>query len=130
MIAAQNAVVAAHHYGLGSCYIGDIVEQKETVTELLNLDKFVFPISLLVFGYPTAQQLARKKPTRFDPRFIVQQDRYHRLTEPETREMFALHGDNFDRFLPEFHKRKYMSTFCQEMSRSVTEYLKPYQHGE
>ena len=36
-IAAQNAVTAAWSLGLGSCYIGDILEHAETHRELLNL---------------------------------------------------------------------------------------------
>ena len=36
VIAAQNAVVAAEALGLGSCYIGDIVENAEEVAALLD----------------------------------------------------------------------------------------------
>jgi len=53
MIAAQNAVIAAESFGLGSCYIGDIMEQYETHRDLLNLPQYVFPIGMVVFGYPT-----------------------------------------------------------------------------
>lgn len=53
IIAAQNAVVAAESLGLGSCYIGDILENVEIHQELLGLDPFTVPISMLVFGYPT-----------------------------------------------------------------------------
>jgi len=37
LIAAQNAVVAAESYGIGSCYIGDIMENMESQREILNL---------------------------------------------------------------------------------------------
>ena len=36
VIAAQNAVVAAESLGIGSCYIGDIMELGETHAELLH----------------------------------------------------------------------------------------------
>ena len=36
-IAAQNAVTAAWSLGIGSCYIGDIMEQCETQRRILNL---------------------------------------------------------------------------------------------
>lgn len=61
LIAAQNAVVAAESYGIGSCYIGDIMENMETQREILNLPEYVFPVGMLVFGYPTKQQQERKK---------------------------------------------------------------------
>ena len=62
MIAAQNAVVAAESLGIGSCYIGDILEKKEFHQQLLNLPRYVVPIGMLVFGYPTQQQKERVKP--------------------------------------------------------------------
>ena len=55
LIAAQNAVVAAHSFGLGSCYIGDITENYEYHKELLNLPKYVVPAAMLCIGYPTTQ---------------------------------------------------------------------------
>jgi len=126
MIAAQNAVVAAQALGLGSCYIGDIVENREEVVELLGLDKWVFPISLVIFGYPTAQQLRRPKPKRFAAQYVVLQDCYRRLTEDELRQMHEDRGEDFVPFVQAFCKRKYMSDFAAEMNRSVTDYLEPF----
>ena len=55
-IAAQNAVVAAESFGIGSCYIGDIMENCDTQRSLLYLPDYVFPAVMLVFGWPTQQQ--------------------------------------------------------------------------
>ena len=55
LIAAQNVTAAAQALGLGSCYIGDILENEERVRELLELSEFVFPAALLVIGRPTEQ---------------------------------------------------------------------------
>src|SRR5512140_2446906 len=71
LIAAQNAVIAAESFGIGSCYIGDIMEQYETHCEMLNLPQYVFPIGMLVFGYPTRQQKERAYTSRFDEKFIL-----------------------------------------------------------
>ena len=76
LIAAQNAVAAAESFGIGSCYIGDIMENIETQRELLGLPEYVFPAALLVFGYPTEQQKERQKPQRADMRYIVHENRY------------------------------------------------------
>ena len=65
IIAAQNAVVAAESLGIGSCYIGDILENFELNKELLNLPKYAVPYIMLVFGKPTQQQKDRIKPKRF-----------------------------------------------------------------
>lgn len=52
VIAAQNAVVAAEALGLGSCYIGDIVENAEEVAALLDLPPYTMPLSMLIIGTP------------------------------------------------------------------------------
>lgn len=88
LIAAQNAVVAAQSPGIGSCYIGDILEKNEDVVSVLNLDKYVFPVALLVFGYPTKHQENIEKPLRFNKKYIVRKNKYSRLSEVEGRQMF------------------------------------------
>lgn len=129
-IAAQNAVVAAHSLGLGSCYIGDVMENCEKMRALLNLPKYVFPCAMLVFGYPTEQQKQRKKPVRFDLSDLVFVDSYETRSEETLRRM---HGKNctnmsFEDWITAFCKRKYNSDFSREMQRSVNEYLKDFEN--
>ena len=125
-IAAQNAVVAAQSLGLGSCYIGDIMERYEDQRRLLALPPWVFPACMLVLGWPTQQQRERKKPARFDPAFVVHENGYRRLDEGQLRAMFRdrCGGQSFEGFLSAFCDRKYESDFSREMSRSVGEYLR------
>ena len=47
LIAAQNAVIAAESMGIGSCYIGDILENKEKAVGTHELDRFVFPSTMV-----------------------------------------------------------------------------------
>ncbi len=132
LIAAQNTVIAAESLGIGSCYIGDILENKERVQSLLHLDRYVFPAALLVFGYPTEQQKNRKKPKRFDAKYIVQKNTYRPLDEETLRRMHREQSEdanyNFDEKIRAFCKRKYMSDFSLEMTRSVREYLKNFEN--
>ena len=124
-IAAQNAVVAAHALGVGSCYIGDIMENIEIHRELLHLPQYVFPCAMLVMGYPTPQQLERTKPRRAPLGCIVQENFYRDLEGDELRD--ALYkGDapaDYARWLHAFCERKYNSAFAREMTRSVRQYL-------
>ncbi|MGE5463298.1 MAG: nitroreductase family protein [Syntrophothermus sp.] len=133
MIAAQNAVIAAESFGIGSCYIGDIMEQYETHRELLCLPQYVFPIGMLVFGYPTQQQKDRAYTSRFDEKFIVFENQYHRLSKDDFHKMFAEH----QRHMPAgrsmkgittygqaTYLRKFTADFSMEMRRSVREILK------
>lgn len=129
LIAAQNAVVAAQSVGIGSCYIGDIMENYEAQRELLNLPKYVFPAAMLVFGYPTKQQQERIKPKRIPMEYLVHENGYHEMDGQQLRAMFASKATNgsYEQWMQAFCKRKYNSAFSKEMSRSVAQYLKDFQ---
>ncbi len=134
MIAAQNAVIAAESFGLGSCYIGDIMEQYETHRELLNLPPYVFPIGMVVFGYPTQQQKEREMTSRFDKKFIVFENHYRRLSGDEFNEMFASRQlpkgkamEGIANFGQAAYVNKFGADFSIEMRRSVREMLKAWQ---
>ena len=88
LIAAQTAVIAAESLGLGSCYIGDIMENFEVHRDLFSLPNYVFPICLLCFGYPTPGQLKREQTSRFEEQFILFKNQYRRLSGEEFNEMF------------------------------------------
>jgi FMN reductase (NADPH)/FMN reductase [NAD(P)H] len=133
LIAAQNAVIAAESFGVGSCYIGDIMEQYEIHQGLFNLPPYTFPICLLVFGYPTSEQMKRPYTGRFEERFILFENQYHRLSEQEFREMFARREKQMSKVQREegiasvgqaMYFRKFDSDFSMEMSRSVRQILK------
>lgn len=130
VIAAHNAVVAAESFGIGSCYIGDILENAETHIALLGLDPFVVPITMVVFGYPTAQQKHRPKPTRFAREFMVQENTYQRLTPEQLKDMFTKRAEqpdfNYADYIEKFCNRKYMSDFSLEMSRSAEAYIQKF----
>ncbi|MBQ3136942.1 MAG: nitroreductase family protein [Clostridia bacterium] len=129
VIAAQNVVVAAESVGLGSCYIGDIIENREYHKELFSLPDRVVPICMLVIGYPTEGQKKRNKPTRCEQKFIVHTDSYRRMNGDELREMLSYKaGDkSYEEWLTAFCKRKYDSDFCKEMTRSAKGYIKEFE---
>jgi len=128
-IAAQNAVTAAESLGIGSCYIGDIMENCETHREMLGLPETVFPCCMLVFGYPTDQQKERKKPERVAMEHVVHENGYRRMDGEEYRRMFAdrCGVKGYDEWMRAFCARKFDSDFSREMTRSVAEYLKDFE---
>ena len=128
VIAAQNAVVAAESLGIGSCYIGDIMENCEEQRELLHLPPYVFPAAMLVFGYPTEQQKGRPKPRRADLSHIVHENAYREMDEGELYDLFSIRAENksYEDYMNAFCTRKYNSDFSVEMTRSVKEYLKQF----
>ena len=127
-IAAQNAVTAAWSLGLGSCYIGDILENAETHRALLRLPEYVVPAAMAVFGYPTDQQKARAKPARCGLEHIVHENGYRTMDGAELEAMLAWKAESrpYSEWLDAFCKRKYNSDFSREMSRSMAVYLEEF----
>lgn len=127
-IAAHNAVVAAQSLGIGSCYIGDIMENAETQRQLLSLPEYVFPAAMLVFGYPTEQQMKRQKPPRSAMEHIVHENGYRDMDAGELKQMLSVKAGSqgFEEWLQAFCTRKYNSDFSREMTRSVRVYLEDF----
>ena len=122
-IAAQNAVVAAQSLGLGSCYIGDIIENFEYHRDLLKLPEHVVPAAMVCFGYPTEQQLRRQKPARFKAEDLVHENGYD-IDKSEAlpwmvMERQVLSDDEVPLWLRNLARRKWDSEFSKEMNRSA-----------
>jgi FMN reductase (NADPH)/FMN reductase [NAD(P)H] len=129
LIAAQTAVIAAESLGVGSCYIGDILENYEIHREMFNLPQYAVPICMVCFGYPTKEQKERERTERFSEEFIVFKNRYRRLGEDEFKAMYAgmherrMAGSADKRDQPNvglrMYKRKFSAEYAVEMRRSV-----------
>ena len=132
LVAAQNAVTAAWSLGVGSCFIGDVMENMETQRSLLRLPEYVFPAAMLVFGYPTEQQQNRPKPPRAALEYLVQENTYAPLSDDALRKMLLKNctEETFDHWLRAFHARKYDSDFAREMTRSVAAFLRQFERGD
>lgn len=133
IIAAQSAVIAAESMGIGSCYIGDIIENFELHQELLKLPDYVVPACMVCFGYPTEQQKTRQKPTRFQVESIVHENGYQveKADAAAMEEMLNLRQgdwgqDSLADWVRRFCKRKWNSEFSVEMSRSAREMIKAW----
>jgi FMN reductase (NADPH)/FMN reductase [NAD(P)H] len=136
LIAAQTAVIAAESLGIGSCYIGDILEQYETHRQMFDLPPYTLPITMLCFGYPTAAAARRKMTTRFPREAIVHTDRYRRPGDEELKKGFAemeedfragQRAGDFDNAGQATYFRKFAADFTLELNRSVREMLKNWE---
>jgi FMN reductase (NADPH)/FMN reductase [NAD(P)H] len=119
--------------GIGSCYVGDIIERWETHRSLFNLPRYAFPAALICFGRPAKKQPTQLVP-RFDRRFIVHRNRYERISSEDLAEHHRPFGiGSFEH--KEFpngalnvvqmnYIRKFTADFSIEMTRSVREILK------
>ncbi|MBY9019584.1 MAG: nitroreductase family protein [Candidatus Lokiarchaeota archaeon] len=131
LIAAQNSVIAAEALGIGSCYIGDIMENYEIHREMFDLPKWVFPITLICFGYPKGDKNKIPLTSRFPQKFIQFTDKYSRLSKQdfeemlkdERRPMMVKEAQNMGQQL---YLGKIGADFSIEMRRSVKAALKEW----
>ncbi len=135
LIAAQNAVIAAESLGIGSCYIGDILEQAEIHAELLDLPPYTMPIAMLCFGRAAA---SRPPVPRYEDN-VVHENAYHRMTDDELAQFSAgLAAMGSSSALPPgvanvgqlTYKRKHAVDFMVEMNRSVEWWLERWSSAE
>ncbi len=125
-IAAQNAVVAAESMGIGSCYIGDIVENYEIHKEMLKLPNWAIPVSMLCLGY-YPENYPRRVASRFDKKYIVFDEEYSSLQKKDYADMYKkfeakvpnpnkYDAENYGQHL---YGRKFGNEFMKEMDRSL-----------
>lgn len=85
IIAAQNICTAVDSLGLGSVYIGTVMEFADELRQLVSLPEGVFPVVLLCLGYPKGRPSPRKK---LPPEVMVHRERYTELSDSELVESF------------------------------------------
>lgn len=135
IIAAQTAATAAESLGLGSCYIGDIIENYEQLQELLALPSHAAPAAMLIMGYPSKGAYTSLKTLRppTDSQ-VFQQNSYHTATKEELEQIYGgmedrlrgqgrLPEDNTGTLADYYYNRKYSSSFMAEMNRSTAVFL-------
>ncbi|MFW9821901.1 MAG: nitroreductase family protein [Candidatus Thorarchaeota archaeon] len=129
LIAAQNAVITAESLGIGSCYIGDIMENYEIHRKMFNLSKWVFPIAMICFGYPKGGKEKIPLTSRFSQKFIHFENKYRRFNKNELTEIFQdsdrkITEKNAQNIGQDVYIRKTAADFSKEMRRSVKAAIK------
>jgi nitroreductase len=125
LIAAQNAVIGAEALGIGSCYVGDIMENYEQHQQMFNLPQWVFPITLLCFGYPKKPEPPQNLRKRIDQQFIHYINQYKNLSDAELHEAFTYmnpqnsYPGEAKNLGQHIFLKKTGSDYAQEMVRSV-----------
>ena len=129
IIAAQTAVIAAESLDIGSCYIGDILENFEQTKTLLNLGKYTIPACMVIFGYKKNQGTLRLTE-RCPQSAIFMENQYREPHLEQLKQDFASHEErkrrtnslpfsNTGSIADYYYFRKHTSTFMEEMNRST-----------
>lgn len=139
LIAAETAVIAAESLGIGSCYIGDILEHYEDIVGMFGLPKYVSVATLVIFGYPKNPEPLAYPAIRCPEESIFMENCYQ---EPHLKELKVAFGaqeermcqqgrlpfDNEGSIADYYYFRKHASDFMEEMNRSSRELIKDWVH--
>ncbi len=110
VICAQNICTAADSLGLGSVYIGTIIEAFAELRDLLRLPQGVFPVVLLCLGYPASMPRPARK---LGPQVVVHDETYREMDDDELLTAFDEKYHDRDRQITDERIEK-ISEVCRE----------------
>lgn len=85
MVAAQNVVILAETFNLGSVYIGSIQHEIDETRHFFEIPEYVLPMMLLSIGYP--KSIPQSIP-KLKKEVIVHHEKYRRPEAEEIRRSF------------------------------------------
>jgi len=86
LLVAQNVAIAAESHDLGICYLGTTTYMAETIIDILDLPKFVVPITTLVIGYPAeSPELTDRLPLEA----VIHYETYSDYSSAQIDELYA-----------------------------------------
>lgn len=139
LIAAHTSVLAAESLGIASCYIGDIIEHYETHRDLFSLPDYVFPITLVCYGYPAGDYQGKQPAPRLKAEYVCFENSYRRFDKEQLLEMMKPLEERYFKnhaFTPgtanmgqHLFVKKFSSDFAGEMNRSVRAALRQWLAG-
>ncbi len=94
IIAAQNICTAADANGLGSVYVGSVLECFRQLREMFELPEGVFPVVLLSLGHPKFEPHPRRK---LPVGIVVHDGKYREMADEE---LLAAYGGKYLRPAP------------------------------
>jgi len=60
----QNMLLQAHSLGLGACWLGEILNKRKEIEQLLNIDKNLELMALISLGYPKEKSSSFRLPLK------------------------------------------------------------------
>jgi nitroreductase len=84
---AQNICTAADSMGLGSVYIGTVIDKPSEIQAMFKLPKGVFPVVLVCMGYPTKRMKSRNK---LGAKVVVHTECYREMKDQEIIDAYDL----------------------------------------
>ncbi len=105
MGAAQNVVILAESYGLGSVYVGSIQSKIDDAREYFSIPNYVLPMMVLSIGYP-------ESIPKFIPKLrynlIAHNEKYKILSDDEIAEAYNNKYGDFDENVDKYLEKAYI----------------------
>jgi nitroreductase len=105
MCSAQNVVILAESYGLGSVYIGTILDAIDKARKYFMIPKYVLPMMVLSIGYPKS---VPKNVPKLKRDVIVHREKYKKLSDDEIKKAFEDKYGSFDDNVERYVQRIYV----------------------
>lgn len=93
-LVVENIVLAAEAMGLGSVLLGSAPLLVDTISEVFNVPKKVFPVVGLCLGYPDPEHLFDIRP-RFPLKYTAFEDSFKELSQDELKECMSKMDDGY-----------------------------------
>jgi len=105
MCAAQNVVITAESFGLGSVYVGSIQGLVDEIRDNFSMPKLVLPMMLLCIGYPESIPNTIPKLNR---NIIAHKEKYMSLGDAEIQEAYEDKYGDFDEDPEKYFMKAYI----------------------
>lgn len=105
MCSAQNVVILAESRGLGSVYIGTILDVIDKAREYFSIPKLVLPMMVLSIGYP---RTVPKNIPKLKREIIAHRETYRTMSDDEIERAFEEKYGSFDDNLKKHFEKIYV----------------------
>ncbi|MGB2982015.1 MAG: nitroreductase family protein [Candidatus Zixiibacteriota bacterium] len=105
MCSAQNVVILAESHGLGSVYIGTILEAIDPAREYFSIPGYVLPMMVLSIGYPKS---VPKRIPKLKREVIAHREKYGILSDDEIKKAFEDKYGDFDENVERYFEKTYV----------------------
>jgi FMN reductase [NAD(P)H] len=105
MCSAQNVVILAESHGLGSVYIGTILDAIDKTRKYFTIPQYVLPMMVLSIGYPKS---VPKNIPKLRRDIIAHTEKYRVLKDDEIKKAFEDKYGNFDDNLERYFQNIYV----------------------
>lgn len=105
MCAAQNVVIQAESYGLGSIYVGTILTKINKVRKYFSIPNYVLPIISLSIGYP---ERIPENICKLNNSVVIHKEKYEIMNDDDINEAYNQKYKEFNDNLDEYLQKSYV----------------------